>query len=96
MKLRDKGLRMLPKEIWQNHTKPMIVILQNFQETSGTIVSMKTIRKETLLLRFHGRAVTHKPLITKPNLVMKSFGWIVLDQGLQYQTKSPMPVFGIF
>ncbi|KFM60003.1 hypothetical protein X975_19702, partial [Stegodyphus mimosarum] len=45
----------------------MALIREEFQQASGSIVSMNTIRKEAHLLGFHGRAAAHKPLITKSN-----------------------------
>ncbi|GIY95925.1 hypothetical protein CEXT_362941 [Caerostris extrusa] len=43
----------------------MVLIREGFQQASGSIVSMNTIRKEAHLHGFHGRAASHKPLITK-------------------------------
>ena len=42
-------------------------IREEFQQATGTVVSMNTIRKEAHLLGYHGRAAAHKPLITKSN-----------------------------
>ena len=42
----------------------MALIREEFQQASGSIVSMNIIRKEVQLLGFHGRAAAHKPLIT--------------------------------
>lgn len=66
-KLGDRDRRVLSREIRKNRTQPMAHILQEFQQASGSVVSMNTIRKEAHLLGFHGRAAAHKPLITKSN-----------------------------
>ncbi|GFV57420.1 transposable element Tc1 transposase [Trichonephila clavipes] len=63
--IRDRERRVLSKEIRKTRTKLMIHILQEFQEASGTVVSIYTICKTTLVLVFHFPAATHKPLITK-------------------------------
>lgn len=66
-KLGDRDRRVLSREIRKNRTHPMGHILQEFQQASGSVVSINTIRKEAHLLGFHGRAAAHKPLITKSN-----------------------------
>ncbi|KFM62165.1 Transposable element Tc1 transposase, partial [Stegodyphus mimosarum] len=66
-KLGDSGRRVLSREIWKNRTQPMALIREEFQQASGSIVSMNTIRKEAHLLGFHGRAAAHKALIIKSN-----------------------------
>ncbi|KFM60000.1 Transposable element Tc1 transposase, partial [Stegodyphus mimosarum] len=66
-KLGDRDRRVLSREIRKNCTQPMALIREEFQQASGSIVSMNTIRKEAHLLGFHGRATVHKPLITKSN-----------------------------
>ncbi|GIX74031.1 transposable element Tc1 transposase [Caerostris darwini] len=66
-KLGDRDLRVLTREIRKNRTQPMALIREEFQQASGSIVSMNTIRKEAHLHGFHGRAAAHKPLITKSN-----------------------------
>ncbi|GFX78502.1 putative transposable element [Trichonephila clavipes] len=45
----------------------MLRILQEFRQAFGTAVLIFTIHKEAHLLRFHGRTINHKPLITKSN-----------------------------
>ena len=42
-------------------------IREELQQASGSVVSMNTIRKESHLLGYHGRAAVHKPMITKSN-----------------------------
>ncbi|GFW64267.1 transposable element tcb1 transposase [Trichonephila clavipes] len=42
-------------------------VLQEFQQVSGTVVSINDISKEAHLLGFYGPAAAHKPLITKYN-----------------------------
>ncbi|GIY24822.1 hypothetical protein CEXT_674851 [Caerostris extrusa] len=42
-------------EIRKNRTQPMALIREEFQQASGSIVSMNTIRKEAHLHGFHGR-----------------------------------------
>ncbi|GIZ03878.1 transposable element Tc1 transposase [Caerostris extrusa] len=66
-KLGDRGRRVFTREIRKNRTLPMPLIHEEFQQVSGSIVSMNTIRKEAHLHGFHGRAAAHKPLITKSN-----------------------------
>ncbi|GIX81749.1 hypothetical protein CEXT_133591 [Caerostris extrusa] len=66
-KLGDRDRRVLTREIRKNRTQPMALIREQFQQASGSIVSMNTIRKEAHLHGFHGRAAAHKPLITKSN-----------------------------
>ena len=66
-KLTGRDQRVLSKEIRENRTKPISDILQEKQKTTMTVVSMNIISKEAHLLGFHGRAATHKPLITKLN-----------------------------
>ncbi|GIX69291.1 transposable element Tc1 transposase [Caerostris extrusa] len=66
-KLGDRDRRVLTREIRKNRTQPMALIREEFQQASGSIVSMNTIRKEAHLHGFHGRAAAHKPLITKSN-----------------------------
>ena len=66
-KLGDRDRRVLSREIRKNRAQPMALIRDEFQQASGSIVSMNTIRKEAHLLGFHGRAAAHKPLITKSN-----------------------------
>ncbi|GIY27970.1 transposable element Tc1 transposase [Caerostris extrusa] len=64
-KLEDRDRRVLTREIRKNRTQPMALIREEFQQASGSIVSMNTIRKEAHLHGFYGRAAAHKPLITK-------------------------------
>ncbi|GIZ00389.1 transposable element Tc1 transposase [Caerostris extrusa] len=66
-KLGGRDRRVLTREIRKNRTQPMALIREEFQQASGSIVSMNTIRKEAHLHGFHGRAAAHKPLITKSN-----------------------------
>ncbi|GIY56266.1 transposable element Tc1 transposase [Caerostris extrusa] len=66
-KLGDRDRRVFTREIRKNRTQPMALIREEFQQASGSIVSMNTIRKEAHLHGFHGRAAAHKPLITKSN-----------------------------
>ncbi|GIY14008.1 transposable element Tc1 transposase [Caerostris extrusa] len=66
-KLGDRDRRVLTREIRKNRNQPMALIREEFQQASGSIVSMNTIRKEAHLHGFHGRAAAHKPLITKSN-----------------------------
>ncbi|GFT53048.1 transposable element Tc1 transposase [Trichonephila clavipes] len=65
-KLRDRYRRVLFKEIRKNLTKPIVRILQEFQQASGTlsVFSINTIHKEAHLLGFNGNSATHKSLIT--------------------------------
>ena len=67
MKLGDRDQRVLAREIRKNHIQPMALIREEFQQASGSIVSMNSIHKEAHLLGFYGRAAAHKPLITKSN-----------------------------
>ncbi|GIY23560.1 transposable element Tc1 transposase [Caerostris extrusa] len=64
-KLGDRDRRVLTREIRKNRTQPMALIRDEFQQASGSIVSMNTIRKEAHLHGFHGRAAAHNPFITK-------------------------------
>ncbi|GIY78346.1 transposable element Tc1 transposase [Caerostris darwini] len=66
-KLGDRDRRVPTREIRKNRTQPMALIGEEFQQESGSIVSMNTIRKEAHLHGFHGLAAAHKPLITKSN-----------------------------
>ncbi|GIY83098.1 transposable element Tc1 transposase [Caerostris darwini] len=66
-KLGDRDRRVLTREIRKNRTQPMALIREEFQQASGSIVSMNTIRKEAHLHGFHSRAAVHKPLITTSN-----------------------------
>ncbi|GIY31257.1 transposable element Tc1 transposase [Caerostris darwini] len=66
-KLGDRDRRVLTREIRKNRTQQMALIREEFQQASGSIVSMNTIRKEAHLHGFHGRTAAHKPLITKSN-----------------------------
>ncbi|GIX82171.1 transposable element Tc1 transposase [Caerostris extrusa] len=67
-KLGDRDRRVLTREIRKNRTQPMALIREEFQQASGSIVSMNTIRQGSIFcMVFHGRAATHKPLITKSN-----------------------------
>ncbi|GIY40631.1 transposable element tcb1 transposase [Caerostris extrusa] len=52
---------VLTREIRKNRTQPMALIREEFQQASGSIVSMNTIRKEAHLHGFHGGAAAHKP-----------------------------------
>ncbi|GIY63825.1 c-Maf-inducing protein [Caerostris extrusa] len=73
-KLGDRDRRVLTREIRKNRTQPMALIREEFQQASGSIVSMNTIRKEAHLHGFHGRAAAHKPLITKSNRAVRMHG----------------------
>ncbi|KFM59511.1 hypothetical protein X975_23094, partial [Stegodyphus mimosarum] len=55
-KLGDRDPRVLSREIRKNRTQQMAFICEEFQQASGSIASIKTIRKEAHLLGFHGRA----------------------------------------
>ncbi|GIY99191.1 transposable element Tc1 transposase [Caerostris extrusa] len=66
-KLEDRPRRMITREIRKNRIQPMALIREEFQQASGSIVSVNTIRTEAHLHGFHGRAAAHKPLITKSN-----------------------------
>ncbi|GIY48088.1 transposable element Tc1 transposase [Caerostris extrusa] len=66
-KLGHRDRRVLTREIRKNRTQSIALIREEFQQVSGSIVSMNTIRKEAHLHCFHGRAAAHKPLITKSN-----------------------------
>ncbi|CAN7939820.1 unnamed protein product [Ixodes hexagonus] len=47
---------------------PMTHIRKEFQQASGTVAPIYTIRKKAhLLAAYHGRAAAHSPLITKSN-----------------------------
>ncbi|GIY00659.1 transposable element Tc1 transposase [Caerostris extrusa] len=70
-KLGDRDRRVLTRQIRKNRTQPMALIREEFQQASGRIVSMNTIRKEAHLHGFHGRSAAHKPLITKSNRVAR-------------------------
>ncbi|GIY99341.1 transposable element Tc1 transposase [Caerostris extrusa] len=70
-KLGNRDRRVLTREIRKNRTQPRALIREEFQQASGSIVSMNTIRKEAHLHGFHGRAAAHKPLITKSNLSIR-------------------------
>ncbi|GIY00567.1 transposable element Tcb1 transposase [Caerostris darwini] len=70
-KLGDRDRRVLTREIRKNRTQPMALIREKFQQASGSIVSMNTIRKEAHLHGFHGRAAAHKHLITKSNRAVR-------------------------
>ena len=59
--------RVLSRTIRKNRTLPIAHIREEFQQASGTVVSVNIIRKEAHLLGYHGRAAAHKPLITKSN-----------------------------
>src|SRR5215510_11052761 len=63
--VRDR--RVLSREIRKYRTQLVADIREEFQQASGTVVSMNTIRKEADLLGYHGCAAAHKPLITKSN-----------------------------
>ncbi|GFY33733.1 transposable element tcb1 transposase [Trichonephila clavipes] len=67
VKLRDRDRRMLSKAIRKGRTQPMAHILQEFQQVSGPVVLINTIRKKTHFLCFYGRAAIHIPLVTKFN-----------------------------
>ncbi|GFX75698.1 hypothetical protein TNCV_3575231 [Trichonephila clavipes] len=45
----------------------MVHILQEFQQASGTVVSINAIYKEAHLLGFHGPVAAYKSLITQYN-----------------------------
>ncbi|GIY32387.1 transposable element Tc1 transposase [Caerostris extrusa] len=60
-KLGEKETDECSPEIRKNRTQPMALIHEEFQQASGSIVSMNTIRKEAHLRGFHGRAAAHKP-----------------------------------
>ncbi|GFU18352.1 transposable element Tc1 transposase [Trichonephila clavipes] len=65
-KLRDRDRQVLSKEIQKPPPlRSMGHILQEFQQVSGTVVSINVIHKEAHLLGFNGRAAIHQPLITK-------------------------------
>ncbi|GFY12989.1 transposable element Tc1 transposase [Trichonephila clavipes] len=68
-KLRYKDRRVLSKEIRKNPTKRMPHIIQEFQKAPGTVVSINNICKEAHLLGSHGRAASHKSLLTNYNRV---------------------------
>ena len=51
-------------EARQNHLSLVAKLTTEFQTAFGSNVSTKTVRRELHEMGFHGRAATHKPMIT--------------------------------
>ncbi|GFT26921.1 transposable element Tc1 transposase [Trichonephila clavipes] len=64
--LGERSRRTLKRVVKQNRKSSMVEISQEFQSSSGTSVSSRTVRR-VKNLGFHGRAASHKPNITPQN-----------------------------
>ncbi|GFV51792.1 transposable element Tc1 transposase [Trichonephila clavipes] len=59
-KLRDRARQVLSKKTRKTPTKPIVYILQELQQVSGSVVFINIIHKEAHLLGSHGHYVVHK------------------------------------
>ncbi|GFT08640.1 QLQ domain-containing protein [Trichonephila clavipes] len=65
--LGERSRRTLKRVVKQNRKSSLVEISQEFQSSSGTSVSSRTVHRELKNLGFHGCAAAHKPSITPQN-----------------------------
>ena len=66
-KLSDRDRRKLKTVVRKNRMSSAATLVTEFQNSSGTMVCTKTLRRELNTMGFHGRAAAHKPHISKVN-----------------------------
>lgn len=70
-KLGYRKHRVLSRIIRRSHIKPITRIYQEFEITSGCVVSINAVHKKSHLLLLRGCAATQEPSVTMSNSVAR-------------------------